>query len=107
MGAAHPGAATGTHLEETEGRWEPFSYAPEEQCIRSQGFQPLVWYPHNVSPGRGDVGGVVLGTKCYKSFGGDNIAPAGAGVMVAMEPGVKTPGYGCFAPSELGIGTMV
>ena len=37
---------------------------------------------------------------------GDDIAPTGAGVVVAMEPGVETPGYGCFAPSELGIGSI-
>ncbi len=79
------------------------SYAPKEQGIRSQGFQPLVLRPSHWSPGRGDVSNA----KCSKINNGDDIAPAGAGVVVAMEPGVKTPGYGCFAPSELGIGSIV
>ena len=77
------------------------------RAIIARGFNPWVCVLQNRSPGRGDVGDVTLIAIGTKILSEDNIAPTGAGVVVAMGPGVKTPGYGCFAPSELGIGTMV
>ncbi len=36
------------------------------------------------------------GDRCNVSY----IAPTGARLVLAMEPGVETPGYGCLAPPE-------